>query len=70
MITYLHIVWVSPAGFKLFTRDTAAMVFGSLHLQRWAFDTELVYICQLMAIPMAVGAMIEGLRDRQGTTPL
>lgn len=45
---------LSAAGFKLFTRDTAALVFESLHLQRWAFDIELIYICQLMAIPMAV----------------
>ncbi|CAM9169561.1 unnamed protein product [Hapterophycus canaliculatus] len=43
----------TQCGFKLFTRDTAAVVFGSLHLQRWAFDIELIYICQLMAIPMA-----------------
>lgn len=42
------------AGFKLFTRDTAALVFSSLHLQRWAFDIELIYICQLMGVPMAV----------------
>ena len=44
---------LSP-GFKLFTRDTAAVVFGSLHLQRWAFDIEMIYICQLLGIPMAV----------------
>eukprot|EP00903_Cladosiphon_okamuranus_P014218 g13209.t1 len=43
----------TQCGFKLFTRDTAALVFGSLHLQRWAFDIELIYICQLMAVPMA-----------------
>lgn len=42
------------SGFKLFTRDTAISIFGSLHLHRWAFDTELVYLCQLLGIPMAV----------------
>lgn len=45
---------VGRPGFKLFTRDTAALVFGSLHLQRWAFDIELIYVCELMAVPMAV----------------
>eukprot|EP00752_Nemacystus_decipiens_P005067 g4600.t1 len=43
----------TQCGFKLFTRDTAALVFGSLHLQRWAFDIEIIYIGQLMAVPMA-----------------
>lgn len=45
---------MSVSGFKLFTRDTARVVFGSLHLHRWAFDTELVYISQLLGIPMSV----------------
>lgn len=53
---------MSPAGFKLFTRDTAALVFGSLHLQRWAFDIELIYICQLMAVPMAVSHELVTIR--------
>ncbi|CAB1117789.1 GT2 [Ectocarpus sp. CCAP 1310/34] len=43
----------TQCGFKLFTRDTAVLVFSSLHLQRWAFDIELIYICQLMGVPMA-----------------
>ncbi|CAM9490808.1 unnamed protein product, partial [Sphacelaria rigidula] len=43
----------TQCGFKLFTRDTAMSIFGSLHLHRWAFDTELVYLCQLLGIPMS-----------------
>lgn len=29
-------------------------MFGSLHLERWAFDIEIIKICQLVGIPMSV----------------
>lgn len=37
----------TQCGFKLFSKKTANVLFRSLHLSRWAFDTELVLLCQL-----------------------
>ena len=34
----------TQCGFKLFRGDVVQDLFGNLHLQRWAFDTELVVI--------------------------
>ena len=38
----------TQCGFKLFTAQAANQLFGSLHLQRWAFDIELVVLCGLL----------------------
>lgn len=57
------------AGFKLFTRDTASVVFESLHLKRWAFDVEMIYISQMLGIPMAVRvclSLAEGYTSKPG----
>lgn len=35
----------TQCGFKLFTQDAAIATFTSLHLQRWAFDTEVILLC-------------------------
>eukprot|EP00455_Lapot_gusevi_P031578 TRINITY_DN3429_c0_g1_i7.p1 TRINITY_DN3429_c0_g1~~TRINITY_DN3429_c0_g1_i7.p1 ORF type:complete len:245 (-),score=73.43 TRINITY_DN3429_c0_g1_i7:44-778(-) len=42
----------TQCGFKLFTRATAATLFSSLHLFRWCFDVELLYIAQTLKIPI------------------
>lgn len=34
----------TQCGFKLFSRETAHHLFGLLHLRRWAFDTELLFL--------------------------
>jgi len=34
----------TQCGFKLLTNEAAKELFGSLHLQRWAFDTELLFL--------------------------
>ena len=34
----------TQCGFKLFTSDAANLLFSNLHLQRWAFDIELVLL--------------------------
>jgi dolichyl-phosphate beta-glucosyltransferase len=34
----------TQCGFKLFRRDAALRIFRPLHLRRWAFDTELLYL--------------------------
>jgi dolichyl-phosphate beta-glucosyltransferase len=40
----------TQCGFKLFTREAALGVFPSLHLRRWAFDTEAVLLCDYQQI--------------------
>lgn len=34
----------TQCGFKLFTRETAAVLFERMHLERWSFDVELLVL--------------------------
>ncbi|XP_075419057.1 dolichyl-phosphate beta-glucosyltransferase [Tenrec ecaudatus] len=43
----------TQCGFKLFTREAAVRTFSALHIERWAFDVELLYIAQFFQIPIA-----------------
>ncbi|XP_038056980.1 dolichyl-phosphate beta-glucosyltransferase-like [Patiria miniata] len=43
----------TQCGFKLMTRETAARLFTNLHVNRWAFDVELLYLAQALKIPTA-----------------
>lgn len=43
----------TQCGFKLFTRKTARLLFNSCHIERWAFDVELLKIAEMCRIPMA-----------------
>ncbi|XP_054442539.1 dolichyl-phosphate beta-glucosyltransferase [Pteronotus mesoamericanus] len=43
----------TQCGFKLLTREAALRTFSSLHVERWAFDVELLYIAQSFKIPVA-----------------
>lgn len=43
----------TQCGFKLFTRNTARIMFKSCHIERWAFDVELLKIGEMLNIPMA-----------------
>nr|CAG4648167.1 EOG090X0BIY [Moina brachiata]SVE93204.1 EOG090X0BIY [Moina brachiata] len=43
----------TQCGFKLMTRTTARMCFSNLHVERWAFDVELIYIAEYLRIPTA-----------------
>jgi dolichyl-phosphate beta-glucosyltransferase len=36
----------TQCGFKLFTREAAYILFSSLHIERWAFDIELLFIAK------------------------
>ncbi|KAM4859929.1 dolichyl-phosphate beta-glucosyltransferase isoform 4-T4 [Thomomys bottae] len=42
----------TQCGFKLLTREAASRTFSSLHIERWAFDVELLYIAQFFKIPI------------------
>ncbi|XP_030419617.1 dolichyl-phosphate beta-glucosyltransferase isoform X3 [Gopherus evgoodei] len=43
----------TQCGFKLLTREAASRTFSALHIERWAFDVELLYIAQRLKIPIA-----------------
>ena len=43
----------TQCGFKLFTRSTAMKIFSNIHIHRWAFDIEVIYIAESLGIPMA-----------------
>lgn len=42
----------TQCGFKLFTRRTGRIIFNSLHVERWAFDAEVLKIGQSLGIPI------------------
>ncbi|KAE9552207.1 hypothetical protein FO519_004588 [Halicephalobus sp. NKZ332] len=42
----------TQCGFKMFTRSAAAMLFPKLHIERWAFDVELLYLAEKAGIPI------------------
>ena len=42
----------TQCGFKLFTRPAADVLFSALHLERWAFDVELIYLAEALGIPI------------------
>ena len=43
----------TQCGFKLFTRRAAALVFRNLHLKRWCFDVEALYMLSAVRCPLA-----------------
>lgn len=42
----------TQCGFKLVTRKSARTIFQALHVERWAFDVEMLYIAQSLNIPI------------------
>ncbi|KAL0844596.1 hypothetical protein Bca101_017842 [Brassica carinata] len=42
----------TQCGFKMFTRAAARRLFTNVHLKRWCFDVELVFLCKRFNIPM------------------
>lgn len=43
----------TQCGFKLFNRKAAFATFLNLHVERWAFDVELLYIAESLKIPIS-----------------
>ena len=55
--TFLHFIGIraikdTQCGFKLFTRRACALIFPSMHVERWAFDVECLYLAERQGIPM------------------
>lgn len=42
----------TQCGFKVFTRRAGKALFGTLHLYRWAFDTELIFLAEWLGVPI------------------
>eukprot|EP01127_Copromyxa_protea_P016601 TRINITY_DN4954_c0_g1_i2.p1 TRINITY_DN4954_c0_g1~~TRINITY_DN4954_c0_g1_i2.p1 ORF type:complete len:174 (-),score=27.31 TRINITY_DN4954_c0_g1_i2:140-661(-) len=42
----------TQCGFKLFTREAARVTFSNLHIERWAFDVEVLWLAQQHRVPV------------------
>ncbi|CAF1034580.1 unnamed protein product [Adineta steineri] len=42
----------TQCGFKLFSRESAKRIFSQMHVERWAFDVEVLYIAEKLNIPI------------------
>lgn len=42
----------TQCGFKLLTRSAARRIFETMHVERWAFDVELLFIAQSYKMPI------------------
>lgn len=48
----VHGVRDTQCGFKLFARNSARLLFPHQHVERWAFDVELLLMAQAQGIPI------------------
>ncbi|KAK3610130.1 hypothetical protein CHS0354_039911 [Potamilus streckersoni] len=42
----------TQCGFKLLTREAAVLLFSNMHVERWAFDVDMLYLAQYFDIPI------------------
>lgn len=42
----------TQCGFKLLSRSSARILFEIMHVERWAFDVELLFIAQTLKMPI------------------
>ena len=42
----------TQCGFKIFSRKAAKLIFPTQHLERWAFDIEVLMLCGANRIPI------------------
>ena len=64
----------TQCGFKLFTRKAARKCFTNLHIQRWAFDCEVLFVARRAGIPIKEEAVrwqeIEGSKLNVATATI
>lgn len=64
----------TQCGFKLFTRKAARKCFTNLHIQRWAFDCEVLFVARNAKIPIKEEAVrwqeIEGSKLNVATASI
>lgn len=49
----VHTIRDTQCGFKMFTREAAVQCFNNIHVERWAFDVELLYVAHRFHIPVS-----------------
>nr|XP_022320545.1 dolichyl-phosphate beta-glucosyltransferase-like [Crassostrea virginica] len=42
----------TQCGFKLLTREAALLLFSNMHVERWAFDVDMLFLAQYFNIPV------------------
>jgi len=78
MVAFHALVWLlavrtvadTQCGFKLLTRRAARLVFGSVHLEGWAFDVEMLTIAERLGVPVAEVAVRWTEIDGSKITPI
>lgn len=61
MYGFHFLVWIftvnlvkdTQCGFKMLTREAAVQCFYNVHVERWAFDVELLYVAHRFHIPVS-----------------
>jgi len=43
----------TQCGFKLFSRKASEIIWPNVHIERWAFDVEVIFLAQYFKIPIA-----------------
>lgn len=60
MVGFHACVWIfavrtvrdTQCGFKLLKRKTAEVIFNALHIERWAFDVEMLKVAEMLKFPL------------------
>jgi dolichyl-phosphate beta-glucosyltransferase len=60
----------TQCGFKMFTRAAASQLFTIMHIERWAFDVELLYIAEQLHIPIVEVGVAWNEVDGSKLTPV
>lgn len=60
----------TQCGFKLFSRSAASTLFAMMHVERWAFDVELLFVAQYFRMPIAEIAVKWTEIDGSKVTPI
>lgn len=60
----------TQCGFKLLTRSASQTIFNLMHVERWAFDVELLFIAQSHGMPIDEIAVAWQEIDGSKVTPL
>ena len=47
-----HLIQCMQVIVQLFTRKAAQLLYSNQRLQRWCFDVELLFLAQLLGIPI------------------
>ncbi len=59
-----HPARLSVTVLQLFTKRAAAVLYGNQRLQRWCFDVELIYLADVLSIPITEVSDAWDLHDK------